>query len=134
MAIYIGTEEEEWKKVLENHYLMDLVLHAYGNEPIAEYGSYWEIPKELRKQILTWLRKQDGYYEMLLVDTEEEEKQDNKDTVLPQFDELEERISHLEYVLKHLKAKKERKEKERKEEMKKRKKNKGHAEGSGSNF
>lgn len=51
------------------------------------------------------------------------------DTGIPQFDELEQRISHLEYVLKHLKDKKERKEKE----MKKRKK-KGDAEGSGSNF
>ncbi|PWA63815.1 zinc finger, GRF-type [Artemisia annua] len=58
-------EEEEWKKVLNNHYLMDLVLEGYGAEPIAEYDAYSKIPKDLRKRILTWLRKQAGYYEML---------------------------------------------------------------------
>ncbi|PWA51896.1 hypothetical protein CTI12_AA459750 [Artemisia annua] len=114
MAIYIGTEKEEWEKVLNTPYLLDLVLEGFGAEPIAEYGAYSKIPKDERKRILTWLRKQPGYYEML-------------------------RISHLEDVLKHLKSKKDKKEKERKEkemkekEMKKRKK-KDDAEGSGSNF
>ncbi|PWA58994.1 hypothetical protein CTI12_AA394410 [Artemisia annua] len=109
MAIYIGTEKEEREKVLDNHYCMDLVLEGFGAEPIAEYSAYSKIPKDLRKQILTWLRKQPGCYEML-VD-----------------------------VLKHLKNKKDKKEKERKEnemkekEMKKRKK-KDDAEGSGANF
>ncbi|PWA59157.1 hypothetical protein CTI12_AA394830 [Artemisia annua] len=75
MAIYIGAEEEEWKKVLDNHYLMDLVLEGYGAEPIAEYGAYSKIPKELRKQILTWLRKQPGYYEMLVGEERKERKE-----------------------------------------------------------
>ena len=100
-------------------------------EPIDEYGSYRKVPKELSKQMLTWLRKQDGYYEMLLGDTqeEEEEKQETVDTGIPQFDELEQRISHLEVVLKHLKDKKDKKEKE----MKNRKK-RGDVEGSRSNY
>ena len=113
-GIYIGTEEEEFDKVLRNHYLNDLLLDGYGVEPIDENGSYRKIPKELRTQILTWLRKQDGYYAMFLGDTKEEEKQETVDTGLPKFDELEQRISHLEYVLKHLKDKNERKEKEMK--------------------
>ncbi|PWA64229.1 zinc finger, GRF-type [Artemisia annua] len=64
-CIYIGTEKEEWEKVLDTPYCMDLVLEGFGAEPIAEYGAYSKIPKDLRKQILTWLRKQPGYYEML---------------------------------------------------------------------
>ncbi|PWA54205.1 zinc finger, GRF-type [Artemisia annua] len=104
MAIYIGTEKEEWEKVLDIPYCMDLVLEGFGAEPIAEYGVYSKIPKDLRKQILTWLRKQPGYYEMLHLKNKKEKKE------------------------------KERKEKEMKEkEMKKRKK-KDDAEGSGSNF
>ncbi|PWA80813.1 WRKY domain, Leucine-rich repeat domain, L domain-like protein [Artemisia annua] len=67
-SIYIGTEEEEFDKVLRTYYLNDLLLDAYGAEPIDEYGSYRQIPKELRTQILTYLRKQDGYYEALLSD------------------------------------------------------------------
>ncbi|PWA59381.1 hypothetical protein CTI12_AA389710 [Artemisia annua] len=43
-SIYIGTEEEEWDKVLSNSYLLDLVLEGYGAEPIAEHGSYRQIP------------------------------------------------------------------------------------------
>ncbi|PWA96165.1 hypothetical protein CTI12_AA041840 [Artemisia annua] len=86
-AIYIGSEEEEWETVLRNYYLTDLVLDGYGAEPIDEYGSYRKIPKELRKQILTWLRKQNGYYEMLL--EEGEDKQQTVDTGLPKFGELE---------------------------------------------
>ena len=102
MAIYIGSEEEEYQKILKNDYLKDLLLDGYNAEPIDEYGSYRKVPKELRKQMLTWLRKQDGYYEMLLGDTqEEEEKQETMDTCLPQF-ELELRIPHLEDMLKHL--------------------------------
>ncbi|PWA44155.1 hypothetical protein CTI12_AA530400 [Artemisia annua] len=66
MAIYIGTEKEEWEKVLETPFCMDLVLEGFGAEPIAEYGAYSKIPKDLRKQIITWLRKQPGYYEMLV--------------------------------------------------------------------
>ncbi|PWA82972.1 hypothetical protein CTI12_AA132600 [Artemisia annua] len=66
MAIYIGTEKEEWGKVLETPFCMDLVLEGFGAEPIAEYGAYSKIPKDLRKQIFTWLRKQPGYYEMLV--------------------------------------------------------------------
>ena len=131
-SIYIGTEEEEFDKVLRNYYLNDLLLDGYGAEPIDEYGSYRQIPKELRTQILTYLRKQDGCYEALLGDSEEEkeeEKQETVDTVLPKFDELEQRISHLEVVFKHLKDKKDKKEKE----MKKRKK-RGGAEGSCSNY
>ncbi|PWA45701.1 guanosine-3',5'-bis (diphosphate) 3'-pyrophosphohydrolase [Artemisia annua] len=65
-GIYIGTEEEEFDKVLRTYYLNDLLLDAYGAEPIDEYGSYRQIPKELRTQMLTYLRKQDGYYEALL--------------------------------------------------------------------
>ena len=72
-------DEEEWAKVLDNYFLSDLVLDGFGDEPIAEYGSYRKIPKELRKQILNWLRKQDAYYEMLLGDTQEEEKQETAD-------------------------------------------------------
>ena len=41
MAIYIGSEEEEYKKVLKNDYLMDLLLDGYGAEPIDEYGPWW---------------------------------------------------------------------------------------------
>ncbi|PWA36561.1 hypothetical protein CTI12_AA595260 [Artemisia annua] len=37
-SIYIGTEEEEWDKVLSNSYLLDLVLEGYGGEPIEEHG------------------------------------------------------------------------------------------------
>ncbi|PWA46477.1 oxysterol-binding protein, PH domain-like protein [Artemisia annua] len=104
MAIYIDTEKEEWEKVLDIPYCMDLVPEGFGTEPIAEYGAYSKIPKDLRKQILTWLRKQPGYYEMLHLKNKKEKKE------------------------------KERKEKEMKEkEMKKRKK-KDDAEGSGSNF
>ncbi|PWA36349.1 hypothetical protein CTI12_AA600160 [Artemisia annua] len=108
MAIYIGAEEEEWKKVLDNHYLMDLVLEGYGAESIAEYGAYSKISKELRKQILTWLRKQPGYYEMLI------SKELRKQILTwlrkqPGYYEML-RISHLEDVLKHLKNKKEKKE------------------------
>ncbi|PWA80071.1 hypothetical protein CTI12_AA200400 [Artemisia annua] len=104
MAIYIGTEKEEWEKVLNTPYLLDLVLEGFGAEPIAEYGAYSKIPKDERKRILTWLRKQPGYYEMLHLKSKKEKKE------------------------------KEGKEKEMKEkEMKKRKK-KDDAEGSGSNF
>lgn len=84
-SIYIGTEEEEFDKVLRTYYLNDLLLDAFGGKPIDEYGSYRKIPKELRTKILTHLRKQDGYYEALLSDDEEEEeeKQEPVDTVLP---------------------------------------------------
>ena len=130
-GIYIGTEEEEFDKVLRTDYLNDLLLDSYGAEPIDEYGSYRQIPKELRTQILTYLRKQDGYYEALLSDDEEEEeeKQEPVDTVLPKFDELEQKISNLEKVFKYLKEKKDKKEKELKK-----KKKRGDAEGSGSNY
>ncbi|PWA41938.1 hypothetical protein CTI12_AA549500 [Artemisia annua] len=37
-SIYIGTEEEEWDKVLSNSYLLDLVLEGYGGEPIEEHA------------------------------------------------------------------------------------------------
>ena len=138
-GIYIGTEEEEFDKILRTDYLNDLLLDGYGAELIDEYGSYRQIPKELRTQILTYLRKQDGYYEALSGDDkeEEEEKQETVDTGSPKFDELEQRMSHLEVVLHYLKAKKDKQEKEikdRKEkEMKKRKK-RGDGEGSGSNY
>ncbi|PWA35878.1 hypothetical protein CTI12_AA605380 [Artemisia annua] len=46
-SIYIGTEEEEWDKVLSNSYLLDLVLEGYGGEPIEEHGSYKQIPPKL---------------------------------------------------------------------------------------
>lgn len=130
-GIYIGTEEEEFDKVLKTYYLNDLLLDAYGAEPIDEYGFYRQIPKELRTKILTYMRKQDGYYEALLSDLEEEEeeKQEPMDIVLPKFDELEQKISHLEVVFKHLKDKKDKKEKELKK-----KKKRGDAEGSGSNY
>ena len=119
-SIYIGTEDEEFDKVLRTYYLNDLLLDAYGGEPI-----------ELRTKILTHLRKQDGYYEALLSDDdeEEEEKQEPVDTVLPKFDELEQKISNLEKVFKYLKEKKDKKEKELKK-----KKKMGDAEGSGSNY
>jgi hypothetical protein len=130
-SIYIGTEEEEFDKVLRTYYLNDLLLDAFGGEPIDEYGSYRKIPKELRTKILTHLRKQDGYYEALLSDDEEEEeeKQEPVDTVLPKFDELEQKISNLEKVFKYLKEKKDKEEKELKK-----KKKRGNAEGSGSNY
>ena len=129
-TIYIGTEEAEFDKILRNSYLNDLLLDGYGAEPIDEHGSYRKIPKELRTQILTYLRKQDGYYEALLGDSEEdEEKQETVDTGLPNFDELEQRISHLEVVFKLLKDKKDKKE----NEIKNRKK-RGAAEGSGSKY
>lgn len=132
MAIHIRSEEEEYKKVLNNDFLMDLLLEGYGAEPIDEYGSYMKVPNKCMKQMLNWLRQQEGYYEMLLGYTpiqEEEEKQETVDTGISQFDELEQRISHLEYLLKHLKDKKDRKEKE----MKIWNKEDG-VEGSGSNF
>jgi hypothetical protein len=128
-GIYIGTEEEEFDKVLRTYYLNDLLLDAFGGEPIDEYGSYRKIPKELRTKILTHLRKQDAYYEALLSDEEEEEKQEPMDTILPKFDELEQKISNLEKVFKYLKEKKDNKEKELKK-----KKKMGDAEGSGSNY
>ena len=69
----------------------------------------------MRKHILTWLRKQNVYYEKLLGEEEEEEmedveeeKQQTLDTGLAKFDELEQRISYLEVVLKHLKDKKDK--------------------------
>ena len=127
-GIYIGTEEEEFDKVLRTYYLNDLLLDAYGGEPIDEYGSYRKIPKELRTKILTYLRKQDGYYEALLSD-EEEEKKEPVDTVLPKVDDLGQRISNLEKVFKYLKEKKDKKEKELKK-----KKKRGDAKGSGSNY
>ena len=128
-GIYIGTEEVKFDQVLRTDYLNDLLLDSYGAEPIDEYGSYRQIPKEMRTQILTYLRKQDGYYEALLSDDEEEEeeKEEAVDTVLP--NDLAERISRLEVVFKYLKDKKDKKEKE----LKKRKK-RGDAEGSGSNY
>ncbi|PWA44794.1 hypothetical protein CTI12_AA524200 [Artemisia annua] len=105
-SIYIGTEEEEWDKVLSNSYLLDLVLEGYGGEPIEEHGSCKQIPPKFRKQILTWLRKQNGYYKMLL-----------------------ERISRLEVAFKYLKDMKDKRE----QELKKKKK-RVDAEGSGSNY
>ena len=139
MAIYIGTEEEEWKKVLDNPFLLDLVLEGYGAEPIDEYGAYAKIPKELRKRILNWLRKQPYYYEMLVGDMEEVEEQEEKEEKKEEEDELDQRISHLEDVLKHLKHKKEKRQNEKKEmemkekEMRKRRKT-CYAEGSGANY
>ena len=127
-SIYIGTEEEEWDKVLRNCYLLDLVLEGYGGEPIEEHGSYKQIPPKFRKQILTWLRKQNGYYEMLLGD-DEEEKEETVDTVLPKFDDLGERISRLEVAFKYMKDMKDKRE----QELKKKKK-RVDAEGSGSNY
>ena len=131
-SIYIGTEEEEWDSVLNNCYLLDLVLEGYGGEPIEEHGSYKKIPPKLRKEILTWLRQQNGYYEMLLgdeEDEEEEEEQEHVDNVLPKVDELEQKISNLEKVFKYLKEQKDKKEKELKK-----KKTRVDAEGSGSNY
>ena len=128
-SIYIGTEEEEWDSVLNNCYLLDLVLEGYGGEPIEEHGSYKKIPPKLRKEILTWLRQQNGYYEMLLGDEEEEEEQEHVDNVLPKVDELEQKISNLEKVFKYLKEQKDKKEKELKK-----KKTRVDAEGSGSNY
>ena len=105
-AIYIGSDEEEWAKVLDNYFLSDLVLEGFGDEPIAEYGSYRKIPKELRQKILNWLRQQNNYYEELLGVTKE--KQEAADTGLPKVDDLEMRISKLEAVFKYLKECKER--------------------------
>ena len=83
------------------------------------------------EEILTYVRKQDGYYEALLSDDEEEEeKEETVDTVLP--NDLAERISRLEVVFKYLKDKKDKKEKEMK--SRKKRKKRGDAEGSGSNY
>ena len=135
-AIYIGSEEEEWEKVLNNCYLLDLVLEGFGAEPIEEYGSYMKIPPKSRNQILTWLRKQDGYKEMLLGEDDEEEQNELKEESqqimrnrLAKFNELSHRISDLEVVLKHLKDKKDSIEREMK-----RRKTGDDAEGGGCNY
>lgn len=95
-----------------------------------EHGSYKQIPPKFRKQILTWLRKQNGYYEMLLGDDEEEEeKEETVNTVLPKFYDLGERISRLEVAFKYLKNMK-----DKREQGLKKKKKRVDAEGSGSNY
>ncbi|PWA57443.1 zinc finger, GRF-type [Artemisia annua] len=58
-------EELEEQRSKYKKYII-IILEGFGAEPIAEYGAYSKIPKDLRKQILTWLRKQPGYYEMLV--------------------------------------------------------------------
>ena len=104
--MYNGSDEQEWEKVLDNYFLFDLVLERFGDEPIAKYGLYRKIPKELSEKILNWLRDQKYYYEELLGVTEE--KQEAADIGLSKVDDLKTRIKNLEDVFKHLKERKEK--------------------------
>ena len=112
-ALYIGSDEQEWAKVLDNYFLSDLVLEGFGDEPIAKYGSYRKIPKELREKILNWPRDQKYYHKELLGVTKE--KQEMEDTTLPEVDELDSRIKNLESMFKQLKEMKDRKERDDRE-------------------
>lgn len=79
------SEEDEYDFVLDNALLWDAVFNEFGYDVVLEYGSYRQVDARKRRQILTWCRRQDFYWdEVLGLDEEEdtdEEEEDQEEVV-----------------------------------------------------
>lgn len=105
-------DQEEYEFVLSNYLLFDAVLDAFGDEPVAEYGSYRQVNAWTRSRILNWLRTKDFYWDEILGEVEEESEAVQQSEVVQQVDndtgfedvyDLENRITGLEILFQRLK-------------------------------
>ena len=58
---HFQNDAEEYEFVLNNYLLFNAVFDAFGDEPIAEYGSYRQVNTWMRTKILNWVRTKDFY-------------------------------------------------------------------------
>lgn len=56
----------EYAFVLNNGVLWEAVYNQFGYAPVREFGSYSQVNPEMRTQILSWLRRQDLYWDQVL--------------------------------------------------------------------
>ena len=83
-------EEYEW--VLNNSLLWDAVFNHFGYDINLQYGTYRQVDPWMRTIILTWVRRQDFYWDELYGEDEEDEEdeedqQDAQQNVVEQQNE-----------------------------------------------
>ena len=70
-------EEYEW--VLNNSLLWDAVFNHFGYDINLQYGTYRQVDPWMRTIILTWVRRQDFYWDELYGYDEEDTEEDEED-------------------------------------------------------
>ena len=69
------------------------MFNEFGYDVVLEYGTYRQVDSRKRRQILTWCRRQDFYWDEVLgldeeEDTDEEEEEEDQEVVVDDQNEV----------------------------------------------